>query len=161
MKLAHVLTFLEITNNKNEDDNNDGDSHMNESNNNNHILDNYLQTAPAYRGLEDFAMHHPHLHDSLLQCITMGLSHAMCTYYMAYLEESSQSVDDWRARLDGAIQLVTQHNLCEMGSSSTTTTIKESTTPTTLATTLSMLQKQPPPAPTTTITRASSAMMKY
>lgn len=104
MTLSFVLNFLEISM---DDSDNDGKAV-------NSIPEEYLNTAPAYRGLEDFCLHHPHLHDSLLQCITMGLSNEICTSYFAYIQESSQSVEELQTLLDGAIRLITQHNLREM-----------------------------------------------
>ena len=88
--LASVLAFLEI------DDSS--------------IPPEYLAMEPASSGLEQCMINHPHLHDSLLQAITIMLLRVTTELHSHHVAQQARSVQEHAEMLNSAIQQLTEIN---------------------------------------------------
>ena len=90
--LASVLTFLHI-------------DHSTIA-----IPPEYLVMTPACDGLEHFRIHHPHLHDCLLQTITMAVLRSSMDLHSQHIAETATSLVDHITMLNHAIRNLTDIN---------------------------------------------------
>jgi len=74
------------------------------------IPDEYLDMEPASSALEEFQIHHGHLHDSLLHSLCMALAHFSSSLYVQYARETAQSVQDLERMYDAGITVLTRIN---------------------------------------------------
>lgn len=90
--LASVLTFLHI-------------DHSTIA-----IPPEYLVMTPACDGLEHFRIHHPHLHDCLLQTITMAVLRSSMDLHSQHVAETATSLGDHITMINHAIRNLTDIN---------------------------------------------------
>jgi hypothetical protein len=89
----------------------------------------YLVMTPAWDGLEHVRIQHPHLHDCLLQIITMAVLRISLELFSQHVSETAKSLQDHINMLNAAIRNLTDINYKQLSTTQSTTRVHSPPSP--------------------------------